>query len=592
MDNFIVSARKYRPATFDTVVGQDHITTTLKNAIRNKTLAQAFLFTGPRGVGKTTCARIFAKTINCQNLDENIEPCNACDSCLSFNRSASFNIFELDAASNSSVDDIRNLVDQVRIPPQSVKYKVYIIDEVHMLSSQAFNAFLKTLEEPPDYAKFILATTEKHKIIPTILSRCQIYDFKRITVRDIARHLDFVARKEQVQAEPEALQVIAHKADGALRDALSIFDQLVSFAGKELHYGLVVEHLNVLDYDYYFKVTDFILEGNIYDCLLTFNKVIESGFDGQHFISGLGAHFRDLLVCTDEKTVDLLEVGERIKERYLVQSARCSPRFLIRSLDIVQKADFNYKTSNSKRLHIEITLMQLASVNDSLTAAPKPVGAPMIPEKKTESESVRPPQQTLPPTSAQVNRTTPQPFPAPKPELRAKPEQPIKVTENKTAAYIPSTISIKDDMSEKSNNQESEETETFDFESEEFLTAKKIHPDHLQRAWNDFAAKISTTNPNLYSTLIVTKPEIGADFEINFEVTNAIQEREIHSKKNDLVTFLRDELNNGFIRLKVTVNAAVSQVRPYKPDEIYQHFVARNPAVSDLKQKFGLTLEY
>jgi len=590
MDNFIVSARKYRPATFDTVVGQDHITTTLKNAIRNKTLAQAFLFTGPRGVGKTTCARIFAKTINCQNLDENIEPCNACDSCLSFNRSASFNIFELDAASNSSVDDIRNLVDQVRIPPQAVKYKVYIIDEVHMLSSQAFNAFLKTLEEPPDYAKFILATTEKHKIIPTILSRCQIYDFKRITVRDIARHLEFVARKEQVQAEAEALQVIAHKADGALRDALSIFDQLVSFAGKELHYELVVEHLNVLDYDYYFKVTDFILEGNIYDCLLTFNKVIESGFDGQHFISGLGAHFRDLLVCTDTKTVDLLEVGERIKERYLAQSARCSPKFLIRALDIVQKADFNYKTSNSKRLHIEISLMQLASVNESLTVVPKTVAPPMIPEKKTEPSAARPPQQTLPPV--QAFKPTPSPPSVQKSEPQAKPAQPTIAGETKQVAYIPSTISIKDDLSEKSNNQEGEETETFDFESEEFLTAKKIHPDRLQRAWNEFAAKISTTNPNLYSTLIVTKPEIGDDFEVNFEVSNTIQEKEIYSKKSELVAFLRDELNNGFIRLKVTVNAAVNQARPYKPDEIYQHFIAKNPAVSDLKQKFGLTLEY
>ena len=311
MDDFIVSARKYRPATFDTVVGQDHITTTLKNAIRTKTLAQAFLFTGPRGVGKTTCARIFAKTINCLNLDENIEPCNACESCLSFNRSASFNIFELDAASNSSVNDIRNLVDQVRIPPQSVQYKVYIIDEVHMLSQMAFNAFLKTLEEPPLYAKFILATTEKHKIIPTILSRCQIYDFKRITVRDIAKYLAYVASEEGVIAEPEALQVIAHKADGAMRDALSIFDQLVSFTGKELNYKLVVNHLNVLDYDYYFIITDFLLSYIIYDTLLLFNKVIESGFDGQHFISGLGAHFRDLLCVLTTKPLICLKWEKR-----------------------------------------------------------------------------------------------------------------------------------------------------------------------------------------------------------------------------------------------------------------------------------------
>lgn len=403
MDDFIVSARKYRPATFDTVVGQDHITTTLKNAIRTKTLAQAFLFTGPRGVGKTTCARIFAKTINCLNLDENIEPCNACESCLSFNRSASFNIFELDAASNSSVNDIRNLVDQVRIPPQSVQYKVYIIDEVHMLSQMAFNAFLKTLEEPPLYAKFILATTEKHKIIPTILSRCQIYDFKRITVRDIAKYLAYVASEEGVIAEPEALQVIAHKADGAMRDALSIFDQLVSFTGKELNYKLVVNHLNVLDYDYYFKITDFLLSNNIYDTLLLFNKVIESGFDGQHFISGLGAHFRDLLVCTDDKTVDLLEVGEKIKDLYLEQSARCTPTFLINGLDIIQKTDFNYKTSSSKRLHIEIALMQLASINETLSADKKAVLSTDKVENKNEPiviPSTPKPQKTLPTTAS------------------------------------------------------------------------------------------------------------------------------------------------------------------------------------------------
>jgi len=319
MENFIVSARKYRPNTFDTVVGQGSITTTLKNAIKNDHLAQAFLFCGPRGVGKTTCARILAKTINCENQSANIEACNECESCTSFNNSASFNIHELDAASNNSVDDIRNLVDQVRIPPQVGKYKVYIIDEVHMLSQAAFNAFLKTLEEPPAYAKFILATTEKHKIIPTILSRCQIYNFQRITIEDIANHLAYVAKNENIQADPDALHIISQKADGALRDALSIFDQLVNFAGDRITYETVIENLNVLDYDYYFKIIDYFLVGDIANSLLLLNDIIELGFYGHHFLMGLGEHLRDLLVCQDSSTVKLLEVGASIKASYLQQ---------------------------------------------------------------------------------------------------------------------------------------------------------------------------------------------------------------------------------------------------------------------------------
>lgn len=382
MDNFIVSARKYRPSTFNSVVGQSHITNTLKNAIRNNQLAQAFLFTGPRGVGKTTCARILAKTINCMNPGENLEPCNECESCVSFNKNASFNIHELDAASNNSVDDIRILVDQVRIPPQVGKYKVHIIDEVHMLSQSAFNAFLKTLEEPPEYAKFILATTEKHKIIPTILSRCQIYDFKRIGVKDIAEHLKFVAASEHVEAEPEALQVIAQKADGALRDALSIFDQLVSFAGKELTYKHVVENLNVLDYDYYFNITAHLFEGRLSEALLVLDKIIESGFDGQHFLTGLGSHLRDLLVCRDEKTVVLLEVGDRIREKYLEQARQIDTPFLLKSLDIIQKNDFTYKSSNNKRLQLEITLMQITQIKFLQSEQPSVAAGPQPAKKK------------------------------------------------------------------------------------------------------------------------------------------------------------------------------------------------------------------
>ncbi|RLD56240.1 MAG: DNA polymerase III subunit gamma/tau, partial [Bacteroidetes bacterium] len=345
MENFIVSARKYRPQTFDTVVGQSSITNTLKNAIRNEHLAQAFLFCGPRGVGKTTCARILAKTINCENVSENIEACNECESCTSFNNSASFNIHELDAASNNSVDDIRSLVDQVRIPPQVGRYKVYIIDEVHMLSQAAFNAFLKTLEEPPPYAKFILATTEKHKIIPTILSRCQIYDFKRITVEDIALHLANVANQEDIDAEEDGLHIIAQKSDGALRDALSIFDQIVSSAGKKITYKNVVENLNVLDYDYFFKITEAIATGDIVNTLLIINEIFDNGFDGQHFIMGFGEHLRNLLVSKDKSTISLLEVGDKIKNQYLEQSTTCSLGFLIKALDINNKCDIHYKDS-------------------------------------------------------------------------------------------------------------------------------------------------------------------------------------------------------------------------------------------------------
>ncbi|RLD48238.1 MAG: DNA polymerase III subunit gamma/tau, partial [Bacteroidetes bacterium] len=385
MEKFIVSARKYRPATFKQVVGQEAITSTLQNAIKNNHLAQAFLFTGPRGVGKTTCARILAKTINCENLTENLEPCDKCESCTSFNNNASFNIHELDAASNNSVDDIRNLVDQVRIPPQVGKYKVYIIDEVHMLSQAAFNAFLKTLEEPPAYAKFILATTEKHKILPTILSRCQIFDFKRIRVEDIAAHLDYVAKNEGVDAEVEALHIIAQKADGALRDALSTFDQIVSYSGDTLTYKNVIENLNILDYEYYFKVTDALLNGNFSDLLLIFNEIMENGFDGQHFITGLTEHLRNLLVIKDPATLQLLLASPSLKEHYKEQSEQIEVPVLFRAIDICNKFDLSYKTSNNKQLHVEIALMQLAQVNTdqavqvvkkAVSAAPKTVNEP------------------------------------------------------------------------------------------------------------------------------------------------------------------------------------------------------------------------
>lgn len=362
MSEFVVSARKYRPQTFDTVVGQKSITSTLRNAIKSDHLAQAFLFCGSRGVGKTSTARILAKTINCFNRTENIEACDQCDSCQSFNSGASLNVYELDAASNNSVDDIRNLIDQVRIAPQLGSYKVYIIDEVHMLSTAAFNAFLKTLEEPPKHAIFILATTEKHKIIPTILSRCQIFDFNRIQVKDIAEHLSSIAQKEGINAETDALHIIAQKADGALRDALSIFDQIVTFTGSTITYDQVIQNLNILDYDYYFRIVDSTLKEDIPAALLLFNDVVEKGFDQHHFVVGLADHYRNLLVCKDIRTASLLEVSESIQEKYIEQSKRIEGEMLLRALGVLSRTDVEYKASKNQRLLVELALMQLCSL--------------------------------------------------------------------------------------------------------------------------------------------------------------------------------------------------------------------------------------
>lgn len=370
MENFVVSARKYRPSDFKSVVGQQHITTTLKNAIKNDHLAQAFLFCGPRGVGKTTCARILAKTINCENISADFEACNSCDSCLSFNANSSFNVHELDAASNNSVDDIRNLVDQVRYVPQKGKYKIYIIDEVHMLSNQAFNAFLKTLEEPPKYAIFILATTEKHKIIPTILSRCQIFDFNRIQISDITDHLKFIAAKETITYEEEALRLIATKADGALRDALSIFDLIVTFSdGNKITYQETIDNLHILDYDYYFRVTDALLDESIADSLLIFDEILKKGFDGHDFLVGLSEHFRELMVCKDPATIPLLQVSESAQQRYHKQSQRTSLSFLLTALNMGNQSDLSYKSSKNQRLHVELLLMKLAKLPRAVSLA-------------------------------------------------------------------------------------------------------------------------------------------------------------------------------------------------------------------------------
>lgn len=366
MSEFIVSARKYRPQTFDSVVGQKSITSTLRNAIKNDHLAQAFLFCGSRGVGKTTTARILAKTINCFNRSEAVEACDECESCKSFNEGASLNVYELDAASNNSVDDIRALIDQVRMAPQLGTHKVYIIDEVHMLSNSAFNAFLKTLEEPPKHAIFILATTEKHKIIPTILSRCQIFDFNRIKIKDMADHLANIAVKESITADPEALHLIAQKADGALRDALSIFDQIVTFAGNNITYQHVIDNLNVLDYDYYFHVVDYAMKEDIPSTLMLYNDIMEKGFDGHNFVVGLSSHFRNLLVCKDVRTASLLEVGELTEQRYIQQAKEADSNFILRALGVLSKTDVDYKSAKNQRLLVEMALMQLCSLKSEL----------------------------------------------------------------------------------------------------------------------------------------------------------------------------------------------------------------------------------
>ncbi len=565
MENFIVSARKYRPQTFDTVVGQKSITNTLRNAIRNNHLAQAFLFCGPRGVGKTTCARILAKTINCKNISENIEACNECESCVSFNQSASFNIHELDAASNNSVDDIRNLVDQVRIPPQVGKYKVYIIDEVHMLSQSAFNAFLKTLEEPPSYAKFILATTEKHKIIPTILSRCQIYDFKRITVEDIAGHLDYVSGQENVDAESDALHIIAQKSDGALRDALSIFDQIVSFGGKNITYKNVIENLNVLDYDYYFKIVESIVQRDIKETLLLINEIIDNGFDGQHFIIGFGEHLRNLLVCKDTETLKLLEVGGNIKGKYQEQSSNTSVEFLLKALEINNKCDIDYKNSNNKNLHLELALMQMCMIEQEPFTA-----------KSTKSskyaEKMHASYKTVPQSS----------------EAKVKEPAPGPVQEKKIVAKngnLPGTISIK-------NSKPAEEKETN--EEPEDLTNKPADDftqEQLDKIWHLVAEKYKS-DKNLYITFTRHKPTKGKDHKIEFTVDNKIQKKEIEDRFMEFIPKIKENLNNFHIQMDINVTKIESNQKPYTPQEKFNKMAEKNPALKKLKDQLGLEIDF
>lgn len=566
MENFIVSARKYRPQTFDTVVGQKSITNTLKNAIRTNQLAQAFLFCGPRGVGKTTCARILAKTINCEHLSSEMEACDQCQSCVSFNENASFNIYELDGASNNSVDEIRNLVDKVRIPPQMGKYKVYIIDEVHMLSASAFNAFLKTLEEPPAYAKFILATTEKHKIIPTILSRCQIFDFKRITVEDIAMHLQYVATNEGIKAEEDAIHIIAQKADGAMRDALSIFDQLVSFAGHHLTYDTVLENLNVLDYEYFFNITGHILTGDISSTLLTINEILDKGFDGQHFLIGFGEHIRNLLVCKDPVTVKLMETTPTIRTRYLEQSALCPVDFLLKVLDLNNKCDLNYKISNNKHLHLELTLMQMCGILKNKESAPVD-----IPKKKPSIQL----------TPAIENKLA-EPSGSP-----LKPAQTIRPKESKAFTGM---LSIKEMTSSQSKAPENKPSQAED-KSVGYDVASTFTLTQLETLWDQFSESIRNSMPPLSTALKKHRPVLKEDYLIEFCVDNKVLAEDLNQKRNDLLEFLTTHLNNTKLHLQIIVPDHPIGLKPYTDREKFGRMAEKNPELLNLREQLDLEID-
>ena len=574
MDNYIVSARKYRPSTFRSVVGQKSLTTTLKNAIQSNKLAHAYLFCGPRGVGKTSCARIFAKTINCLNPTADGEACNACESCRAFNEQRSYNIHELDAASNNSVDDIRTLIDQVRIPPPIGKYKVFIIDEVHMLTTAAFNAFLKTLEEPPHHALFILATTEKHKVLPTILSRCQIYDFSRISIADMVEHLQYVSSQEGVTAEPEALNVIAQKADGGMRDALSIFDQVVSFTNGNITYQAVIDNLNVLDYEYYFRLTDAILSGNVRASLLILNEILGKGFDGQNIITGLAGHFRDLLVCRDESTLVLFEVGASIRERYKEMAKHCPDQLLFKAIELANTCDLNYRASRNKRLLLELTLIQLCqltqvAVDDKKKALIEPIAG-----TNPSSQAVNSGQPQQPPQAMSTHM--PSSVPAPPPSTAPNPAR-------KTAR--PMGISMKEIGVEKPKQQTVQQATT---NVKEVVTP--FDNDSLVREWDNYAATIDK-KVYLKNTMINCKPTLQENYYFEVAVHNPGQQEELINNAIHILPFLRQHLNNSRIQMRVRIVEGNEKHLAYTSTEKLELLMKINPTLGRLRDEFNLTLD-
>ena len=617
MENYIVSARKYRPSTFESVVGQRALTTTLKNAIATQKLAHAYLFCGPRGVGKTTCARIFAKTINCMTPTADGEACNQCESCVAFNEQRSYNIHELDAASNNSVDDIRQLVEQVRIPPQIGKYKVYIIDEVHMLSASAFNAFLKTLEEPPRHAIFILATTEKHKILPTILSRCQIYDFNRISVEDTVNHLSYVASKEGISAEPEALNVIAMKADGGMRDALSIFDQVVSFTGGNITYKSAIDNLNVLDYEYYFRLTDCFLANKVSDALLLFNDVLNKGFDGSHFITGLSSHFRDLLVGKDPVTLPLLEVGASIRQRYQEQAQKCPLPFLYKAMKLCNECDLNYRISKNKRLLVELTLIQVAQLTtegDDVSGgrSPKQTIKPVFsqpaaaqPSQVASASSVQQAPVHSSPASVTANVT---PNRQPQMATTARPVSPSATNTTSSAplpgAGIPSVakeerkvpvmkmsslgVSIRNPQRDQAAQnatvahvprvQQPEQDSNFNERD-------------LNYYWQEYAGQLPKEQVAIAKRMQVLRPVLlnnSTTFEI--VVDNEIAAKDFTALIPELQDYLRVRLKNSKVVMTVRVSAPTETVRAVGRVEKFQMMSQKNQALMQLKEEFGLEL--
>lgn len=578
MENFIVSARKYRPATFDMVVGQSSITNTLKSAIKINHLAQAYLFCGPRGVGKTTCARIFAKTINCSNLKENGEACDECESCLSFNTLRSFNIHELDAASNNKVDDIRSLTDQVRIPPQVGKYSIYIIDEVHMLSSSAFNAFLKTLEEPPSHAIFILATTEKHKIIPTILSRCQIFDFNRIRIEDIVARLRYVADNELVTIEEEALHVIAQKADGALRDALSIFDQIVSFSGKSVSYQDVIENLNVLDYEYYFRTVDAALESNVSKILLIFNDVLEKGFDGHNFISGLNSHLRNLLVSKDNETIKLLEATPSIKQRYTQQAEKSPVDFLFNALEIGNTCDLEYKGSKNQRLLVELSLFRLCRINlkDSAEAE----------KKKPDTDTLNEPVVPVPSRSKLFKKEEEKPFGSKPASNSGNIGDSGDIQKNRSFSVknlisAENGITVEDTVADQSDAMASGKHEFAEITDENF-----------RKAWSDFSEEVKNDGPRVVSMFKSISTELHPDGTISLHLSNAAQRDSFNQHyKQRLALFLQNRFGTAGMEIESVVDTSETDGVIYSDEQKYNHLSSKYPVLKEMRKAFNLDFE-